>query len=175
MSGEWLKLWTKLTPWRMCGKMQSHPKFAGLKDIAPLLFSRTLQKGEEKLAKKLSLGEAVAQKIIANETLAYFIGRTYLFMVMGKIFVENKVCVAFEYALCICRNKRHLMPSCFLSCAFELQNYWIEAVTLAEDSECAFVCSGPLLAWCVACKSMNDVLGQHSMPVTAHTDIVVGF
>ena len=50
-------------------------------DVAPLLFGRALQKGEEKAAKRLALGEAVAQRMIANETLAYFIGRTYLFMV----------------------------------------------------------------------------------------------
>lgn len=35
--------------------------------------------GEEKKAQRMSLGDAVAQGIIANETLAYFIGRTYLF------------------------------------------------------------------------------------------------
>lgn len=61
--------------------MQSHPKFANVRDIAPLLFSRALQKSEEKQPKRLSLGDAVEQKIIANETLAYFIGRTYLFLV----------------------------------------------------------------------------------------------
>ena len=49
--------------------------------MAPLLFGRALQKGEEKAPRRLALGEAVAQRMIANETLAYFIGRTYLFMV----------------------------------------------------------------------------------------------
>lgn len=33
------------------------------------------------LLQAMSLGDAVAQKIIANQTLAYFIGRTYLFLV----------------------------------------------------------------------------------------------
>jgi glycyl-tRNA synthetase len=49
-------------------------------DLEPLLFSRDLQMGEEKLAKPMRLGDAVANKIIANETLGYFIGRTFLFM-----------------------------------------------------------------------------------------------
>ncbi len=35
--------------------------------------------GDEKKPKRIPLGEAVSQGIIANETLAYFIGRTYLF------------------------------------------------------------------------------------------------
>ena len=48
-------------------------------DVAPLLYSRALQMGDEKKAARMALGEAVAQGIIANQTLAYFIGRTYLF------------------------------------------------------------------------------------------------
>ena len=48
--------------------------------LAPLLFSRELQMGAVKKALRQPLGEAVTAGIIANETLAYFIGRTYLFM-----------------------------------------------------------------------------------------------
>ncbi len=35
--------------------------------------------GEEKKPHPIKLGDAVKQGIIANETLAYFIGRTWLF------------------------------------------------------------------------------------------------
>jgi glycyl-tRNA synthetase (class II) len=42
---------------------------------------RSLQMGEEKKAQPMSLGEAVEKGIIANETLAYFIGRTWLFFI----------------------------------------------------------------------------------------------
>ena len=35
--------------------------------------------GDEKKPKAVTLGEAVSKGIIANETLAYFIGRTWLF------------------------------------------------------------------------------------------------
>lgn len=62
------------------GLAQSHPKFANVADLQPLLFSRELQMGEEKLAKPMRLGDAVAAKVIANETLGYFIGRTHQFM-----------------------------------------------------------------------------------------------
>lgn len=37
--------------------------------------------GEDKKAQPMSLGEAVEKSIIANETLAYFIGRTWLFFI----------------------------------------------------------------------------------------------
>lgn len=40
---------------------------------------RALQMGDEKKPKPMALGEAVSQGIIGNETLAYFIGRTWLF------------------------------------------------------------------------------------------------
>ena len=59
---------------------KSHPKFASVADLAPLLFSRELQMGAEKVAKPMSLREAVDRKSVANETLAYFIGRTHLFL-----------------------------------------------------------------------------------------------
>jgi len=35
--------------------------------------------GDEKKPKAITLGEAVSKGVIANETLAYFIGRTWLF------------------------------------------------------------------------------------------------
>lgn len=59
---------------------QAHPKFQSVAPLAPLLFSRELQMGAAKKAQRMALGEAVTAGIIANETLAYFIGRTYLFM-----------------------------------------------------------------------------------------------
>ena len=58
---------------------KAHPKFQSVAGLAPLLFSRALQMGEAKVAEPMSLGEAVSAGIIANETLAYFIGRTWLF------------------------------------------------------------------------------------------------
>jgi glycyl-tRNA synthetase len=42
--------------------------------------------GEEKRPKPMALGEAVSRGIIANETLAYFIGRTWL--LFGKLGVN---------------------------------------------------------------------------------------
>lgn len=60
--------------------MQDHEKFHLVANEAPLLFSRELQMGEEKKAKHMTLDEAVKTGIIANQTLAYFIGRTYMFL-----------------------------------------------------------------------------------------------
>ncbi len=65
----------------LLGVPQSHPKFSSVEDLEPLLYSKALQKDTSKQPEAMSLKEAVKQKIIANETLAYFIGRTYLFLV----------------------------------------------------------------------------------------------
>jgi glycyl-tRNA synthetase (class II) len=64
-----------------CCCPQSHPKFSTVEDLEPLLYSKALQKDTSKQPKAMTLKEAVRQRIIANETLAYFIGRTYLFLV----------------------------------------------------------------------------------------------
>jgi hypothetical protein len=67
---------------------KSHPKFASVKDLEPLLYSRELQMGDEKRPKPMALGAAVANGVIANETLAYFIGRTWL--LFGRLGVDLK-------------------------------------------------------------------------------------
>lgn len=64
-----------------CCCLQSHPKFSTVEDLEPLLYSKALQKDTSKQPEEMTLKEAVQQRIIANETLAYFIGRTFLFLV----------------------------------------------------------------------------------------------
>jgi glycyl-tRNA synthetase len=59
---------------------KEHARFSEVADIAPVLASVATQQQEQKPA-AMRLRDAVAQGIVANETLAYFIGRTYLFMV----------------------------------------------------------------------------------------------
>ena len=54
----------------------------------------------EKLPARRALGDAVQAGVIANETLAYFIGRTYLFM--ERIGVNTEVVVGEVEALTPC-------------------------------------------------------------------------
>lgn len=60
--------------------MQAHSKFAEVAQETPLLYSREVQMSEDKMPQPTALGSAVSAGTIANETLAYFIGRTYLFL-----------------------------------------------------------------------------------------------
>lgn len=59
---------------------KSHKKFANVKDLKLPLLSAKSQKAGTGIDKDVTLGKAVADKIIDNETLAYFLARTYLFL-----------------------------------------------------------------------------------------------
>ena len=78
--------------------VQDHEKFQSVAEEAPLLFSRELQMGEEKKALPMKLGEAVAKGIIANQTLGYFIGRTFTFL--KRVGLNPEVCAySFKHAV----------------------------------------------------------------------------
>jgi glycyl-tRNA synthetase len=65
-----------------------HPKFARISNLVLNLFPR-----EEQLAAKptiqMTIGEAVKKGVVANETLGYFIARTYLFLTSAGIKKER--------------------------------------------------------------------------------------
>lgn len=58
---------------------KSHPSFGTVTDKVLVLFGRDDQLGSGK-TKKIAVGEAVASGLINNQTLAYFMARTQLFM-----------------------------------------------------------------------------------------------
>mmetsp|Transcript_51341 Transcript_51341/g.94876 ORF Transcript_51341/g.94876 Transcript_51341/m.94876 type:complete len:663 (+) Transcript_51341:69-2057(+) len=59
---------------------KAHPKFKEVKNLTLLLFPQKQQLAAEEPV-KMTVGDAVAQGIINNETLGYFISRTFLFLV----------------------------------------------------------------------------------------------
>ena len=60
---------------------KNHPKFQSVSHMKIPLFSANDQEAGKRLASlELTIGEALAQKIVKNETLAYFLCRTYLFL-----------------------------------------------------------------------------------------------
>ena len=64
-------------------KKNNHPKFksTGIADIKLPLLSKEQQAGDGTPIVDMTLGQAVDEGIINNETLAYFIGRVYLYLV----------------------------------------------------------------------------------------------
>ena len=107
---------------------KSHPKFASVASVAPLLFSRELQMGADKVALPMTLGDAVAAGIIANETLAYFIGRTYLFLT--RVGVDP---ARLRFRQHLTHEMAHYAEDCWdaeVQCSYG----WIECVGLADRS-----------------------------------------
>jgi len=59
---------------------KSHPKFAGVADLVMPLWSATSQEAGQREATMMTIGEAVGQRIVGNQTLGYFLARTFLFL-----------------------------------------------------------------------------------------------
>ena len=59
---------------------KEHKKFHLVKDLKLPLWSAENQLNSKGVSSELTLGEAVEKKIINNETLGYFLGKTYLFL-----------------------------------------------------------------------------------------------
>lgn len=60
---------------------KKHHKFDKVKDLKlPLFSAKNQETVERKIIKDMTIDQAVADKVIDNETLAYFMARTYLFL-----------------------------------------------------------------------------------------------
>lgn len=107
---------------------KSHPKFGNVAECAPLLYSRALQMGEEKKPKPMRLGDAVAGGMIANETLAYFIGRTWLFFLKIGINPER-----MRFRQHLQHEMAHYAEDCW-DAEVETSYGWVECAGLADRS-----------------------------------------
>lgn len=107
---------------------KSHPKFKFISDLNPLLYSRALQLGTEKKPQRISLRRAVEEGVIANETLAYFIGRTYTFCIKIGL---NPDRVRFRQHLQ--HEMAHYAEDCW-DCEVETSYGWVECAGLADRS-----------------------------------------
>jgi len=105
---------------------KSHPKFNSISNLKALLFSRELQKSEKRKPAEISFGEAISTGIIANETLAYFMGRTQLFM--EKIGIKKD---KMRFRQHLEHEMAHYAEDCW-DCEIETSYGWIECVGLAD-------------------------------------------
>ncbi|XP_024519019.1 glycine--tRNA ligase, mitochondrial 1 [Selaginella moellendorffii] len=106
---------------------KSHPKFASVADLEFFLYPRAEQMSLKDPV-KVRLGHAVAQKVINNETLGYYIGRTYLFLTALGI---NKNRLRFRQHLA--NEMAHYAADCW-DAEIECSYGWIECVGLADRS-----------------------------------------
>jgi glycyl-tRNA synthetase len=62
-------------------KDKKHEKFREVKDVRLVLLDRDVQESGSSKVTEMSVGEAVAERIIANETLGYFLVRIHQFLI----------------------------------------------------------------------------------------------
>ncbi|CAN6445479.1 unnamed protein product [Victoria cruziana] len=106
---------------------KSHPKFKDIADLEFLMFPREEQMSG-KPSTKICLGDAVSKGTINNETLGYFIGRTYLFLTSLGI---NKDRLRFRQHLP--NEMAHYAADCW-DAEIECSYGWIECVGIADRS-----------------------------------------
>lgn len=59
---------------------KDHPKFEEVKDVVLTILPKDVQMSGKTTTINMTVGEAVAKKVIDNQTLGYFIARIYLFL-----------------------------------------------------------------------------------------------
>ncbi|XP_033325114.1 glycine--tRNA ligase isoform X1 [Megalopta genalis] len=106
---------------------KSHPKFETVKDLSLLLYSACNQM-DGKSAQRVTIGDAVSTKLIANETLGYFMGRINQFLI--KVGVDPK---RLRFRQHMGNEMAHYACDCWdAEC---LTSYgWIECVGCADRS-----------------------------------------
>ena len=106
---------------------KDHPKFASVKDTKCLLYSSCNQM-DGKPAASLTIGEAVASGLIANETLGYFMARIYLFLI--KVGVDPK---KIRFRQHMDNEMAHYAKDCW-DAECRTSYGWIECVGCADRS-----------------------------------------
>jgi len=106
---------------------KDHPRFNQIKDVTLTLFSSHNQLNTGKL-EKTTAGEAVEKGIIKNQTLAYFLVRTHLFLERIGIDMER---VRFRQHLPT--EMAHYSSDCW-DAEIKLSYGWIECVGHADRS-----------------------------------------
>lgn len=105
-----------------------HPKFKDVANVKLKLLHRSAQEAGETTPMEITLGEAVGKKMIDNETLGYFMGRIYQFLIkVGAD--ENKL----RFRQHLDNEMAHYAADCWD--AELLTSYgWIECVGCADRS-----------------------------------------
>eukprot|EP00697_Spironema_sp_BW2_P009709 gnl/Spiro4/24692_TR12256_c0_g1_i1.p1 gnl/Spiro4/24692_TR12256_c0_g1~~gnl/Spiro4/24692_TR12256_c0_g1_i1.p1 ORF type:complete len:645 (+),score=172.34 gnl/Spiro4/24692_TR12256_c0_g1_i1:74-2008(+) len=104
---------------------KQHPKFASVADIGVTLLSADRQLAHQP-AEEMTFGQAVRDHIIDNETLAYFMARTQLFLLRVGIRREG-----LRFRKHLPKEKAHYARECWdaeILCSYD----WVECVGHAD-------------------------------------------
>lgn len=107
---------------------KAHKRFGDVKTICLPLYPRKSQLGDGKVEKNVTLEEAVASRTIDNETLAYFMGRTYLFLINCGIQPQG-----LRFRQHLDTEMAHYASDCW-DAEIETSYGWVECVGHADRS-----------------------------------------
>mmetsp|Transcript_38944 Transcript_38944/g.102916 ORF Transcript_38944/g.102916 Transcript_38944/m.102916 type:complete len:624 (-) Transcript_38944:65-1936(-) len=106
---------------------KAHPKFKGVADLKLLLFSSPRQLAGES-HEEMTIGKAVQDGTVNNETLGYFIVRTFLFLT--SIGIKPQSCRFRQH---LPTEMAHYAADCW-DCEIECCYGWLECVGIADRS-----------------------------------------
>uniref|UniRef100_A0A060T3Y2 glycine--tRNA ligase n=1 Tax=Blastobotrys adeninivorans TaxID=409370 RepID=A0A060T3Y2_BLAAD len=109
-------------------KDKSHPRFKDVADIKVKLLSKSVQAAGSSELVEMTLGDAVSKGVIDNETLGYFVGRIYMFMMKIGMDPER---VRFRQHMD--NEMAHYATDCW-DCELHSSYGWIECVGCADRS-----------------------------------------
>lgn len=107
---------------------KQHPRFHLVKDVKLPLLSRDVQSSGSTTPTEITIGEAVATKLVDNETLGYFLVRIMLFM--QKIGVDMK---KLRFRQHMANEMAHYAADCW-DCELLNSYGWTECVGCADRS-----------------------------------------
>jgi glycyl-tRNA synthetase len=107
---------------------KKHPRFDEVKDTKMTLLNRTVQLEGSTKADELTIGEAVASKLVDNETLGYFLARIQMFLL--KLGVDYR---KLRFRQHMANEMAHYAADCWDAELFTSYG-WIECVGCADRS-----------------------------------------
>ncbi len=107
---------------------KTHPRFAEVKDIKMKFYSRQAQeKGEEE---EMTFGEAVEKGLVAHQTLAYYVARTYQFLLAVGVAPDK-----LRFRQHKSDEMAHYAADCWDAEVFLDRMGWIEIVGVADRTD----------------------------------------
>lgn len=107
---------------------KKHERFHEVEDVELVLLDRHVQLSGKTDLKKMSIGQAVKDKVVDNETLGYFLARIFLFM--KKIGVDES---KMRFRQHMANEMAHYAADCW-DCELLTSAGWIECVGCADRS-----------------------------------------
>jgi glycyl-tRNA synthetase len=107
---------------------KKHDRFHEVEDVELILLDRHVQLSGKTHVTKMSIGKAVKDKVVDNETLGYFLARIHLFMM--KIGIDpNKI----RFRQHMANEMAHYACDCW-DCELQTTGGWVECVGCADRS-----------------------------------------